>query len=919
MSDSDCYVTGNNSGEDIIRKAKLLNKFKPPDLEVNFSNDETTPLKQSESKEDVEQSHHTPVTDQSKQTPVDEKIDQTPVTEQSNQTPVPEEAGQKLEEYNSTSGSTIVELLESTKPELSLHDQLAISLERQMQIIEAQEDTAKARMSAQTTLQEVFTTRGETLYDNITHPVVKQISEFAYKYKDDTKVRSLSEELAEHDRIVEDMQQIVDQNSTEAAAEINLENRTFNTDNIRYQWERKASGQEEDLTTRSLADQMEYIHHCMNQQKYLHDGDFTTTPNDEPNRTNRIEKRSIPNTNPELHEDGQKVTTGDRTSDIEELSEHKNESIEYLKNIFPGVNKFWEVFVTSPVEVILNSTDVYGQEVYMSTMQDYEKAYYEKLVKSLKENHQTHEPSFASDSSDDTDEERESHTKKTRSHTEQIITEKYDISKELSEMLGHFENPTSLEKNVARKLLEKKKKGPTTRDPKDSLSPEKYARFMELKKSLDEQYKDIIKHMNQTDQDVQRLFFEMRNLKEEKAINDYYEQNEQHYSHFFTPANYTETLLYLDGEPFIPTDNPFSSENASDIMPDGIVTPHHEGREDSVLSHQVLDDTNDFIIKTAPQEEFNSRLREIYYGTVQTKGTEFNFHIDTTKNTEKINYESLERYDKKRFRENLKMEVKEDVTIIPNINDEHLKFVHENLLKRLNKTKSSESRRTPTTANTESPKPWFEESVFDRNDPKILYAKYLHNVRNMSVKLNMEVGKKHIKNITHFNQEDRLYAHQYKTTTECRRFSHIIPFWLTQPKEIEEVFKGNTKIFREYIQYILDKHNFTELPVHGRFAFLRRYINKLNNPLIFNRITIFPTAYVTTDHVLSLKEQILHFKGHMKSKIHKAYKHVKHFLFNSSLDEAHDPAVITNTEPIPEEVIINITTPPPMGPYYDYY
>lgn len=879
----------------MLKKAKSLNKFKPPDLELNFNKGELTPLIQSESKEDVVQ------------------LDDTGIIEQPNGTTVTvvEESDQKLVESHCKTARTPIKI-ESTKRKLSLHDQLAISLERQMQIIEAQEEAAKAKMSEQTTPLEIYTSMGAIVYDgNATHPLEKQISEFAHRYKDATKVLSLSQELAAHERIAQDIQNIVDQRPTEVIADMIIKNITINTDNIKYAWERDAN---EEQSTRSLAEQMEFIHQCMDQQKHLHDGDFTTIPNDQPNR---IEKRSIPKTNPEILEDKQRITTETPSGNYKQ-SEQQNDDIKSLKNAFPGVNNFWDVFVTSPVEVILNNTRLYNDELSKTNMQDYEKEYYDKLVKSLKEKgkQQTHEPQFASDSSN-TDEHIESKTVQTKFHTK-VNTEKYDVSEELEELMGQFENPTSVEKNVAKKLLEKMKMK-TTRHPKDRLGPDQYAQYMDLKKSLDEQYKDIQTHLNQTHKDIQKLFFDMRNLKEEKANHDYFEKYENHFSHLSTPVNYSETTIYING-PSIPMENPVSSINSSEVWPGELLTAHGKQTEDSnILKHEELDDDKSLIIRTEPQEEFNSRLHKIYYETVQSNPIESTCFTENTKNIKKIDYESLERYDRKRYRENVKMELKADDTIIPHINDEQLEFVHENLMKRLNKTKSSFTRIPTTKGTTETHKPWFEESVFDKNDPKILYAKYLHNVRNMSVKLNMEVGKKNIKNITYFNREDRMYAHQYKTTTECRRFSHIIPFWLTQPKEIEDVFKGNTKIFREYIQYILDKHNFTELPAHGRFAFIRRYINKLNNPLIFNRITIFPTAYITTDHVLSLKEQILHFKGHMKSKIHKAYKHVKHFLFNSSIDDLHDPATIANTEPIPEEVIINITTPPSMGPYYDYY
>lgn len=869
-------IMSNNSVEDNLAKAKALNKIKPADLELKFNKDETTPLTPSDASEKMEQSHAT--TD----------IEQTT---------------KKLEETSHTPGITAEKV--PTTVSLSLHDQLARSLERQMQIIENYE---KARQLNKDDEETAFLTAVEGLLEkntiqnveNTTHYLVKNISEFVDKYKDATKVLSLSQELLEHERIVQSMQKIVDENPTELPAlDKKHENRIINTANMRYQFEMTGSKEKEQLvSTISMLDRVNDIHECMDRQKHLHDVELTTPSNDQP----RLQKRSIPNTNPELLKNDQEDTT---TKDESTISERRKESSEFVNNMFPGPDNFWNVFVTSPVEVILNTTNSYEKS--------HERGYYEKLVKSLRETTQSHVHHSISYGST---EQRQSHLGGTQLHTEQTKSHKFAYSKELAELMGHIENPTSLEIGIAKKLLEKNK-GSTTLDPREKLSPEKYAHYIQLKQSLDEQYNEIRGHMNKTNQDIQRLFIEMRNLREEKALNDYFEDNEKYYSHLSTPANYTESILFLEGSLTTPPMNYFEWENASDFMPDETNAP--DEKNENVLKHELLEDLSSFVIQTEPPDEhFDAHLQELYHITTPSTTTISDMHYNpTSKNTEKYDYESLERYDKKNYKKIHEMEMKEDGAILPNISASHLELVHANIMSRLNKSANTQKiHKSSVKIITTTPKLWFEESVFDQNDPKILYAKYLHNVRNMTVRLNMEVGKKQIRNITFFKEEERRYAHQFKTTTECRRFSHIIPFWLTQPKEIEEVFQGNTKIFREYIQYILDKHNFTELPVHGRFAFVRNYINKLNNPLILNRITIFPTAYATTDHVLTLKEQFKQFKGHVKSKVHRAYKHMKHFLFNSSLDEVHDPVTIGRTDAIPDEVIINITTQPPLGDYY---
>uniref|UniRef100_A0A8D8WU95 Uncharacterized protein n=2 Tax=Cacopsylla melanoneura TaxID=428564 RepID=A0A8D8WU95_9HEMI len=811
---------------------------------------------------------------------------------------------------------------------LSFHDQIALSLERHMKMIDENEDLGS--------------------YSKDDHNNTD--------FKNNTKQFRLSEELADYKNFLAYLKHSDDYNATEGLVPKNniFENETNSTESSRNQFENEKeietakfynaslelkNEREDDKCDNSLTDQYKTDHNIMNHSRHLNPQDLTTRPYDV---HNRIEKRSVPNMNSEFHEiDDHKTRTemlGSSNKTLSMSREEKNHQDE--KPILPGADKFWDFFITSPVAVILNSTTIYEKAgLYNPEMKDYEKEYYDKVVKTLREKQgiQDHEERKDNEHHEE-DASVEQHdryrsvehskqlnsvereTKQNTIHTEQGKTFQNYGSDEIGNLLGPLVNRSSLQKDIDYNLMEKSKEERVTIDPKERLSPEKYAEFLELKKSLDLQYKDLKEHMNKTDRHIERIFIEMRNLKEEKMLNDYFEHNELLFTHYSTPHNYSNTVdvFNIATEPYV---NPFSWENASDFMPDKI---NERSTEEVGDGHQFedLENFNDkhFSVTPDPENEkeraeMEEHLRRLLMTTMNTNGEMYKI----TSNTEKYDYESLERYDKKKYQEVLKMELEQKDGLIGNISKDHIEHIHANLMKRLNKTRPSNVQRTTIKPNTVTPKLWFEESVFDQNDPKIVYAKYLHNVRNMTVRLNMEVGKKYIKNITYFNKEDRRYAHQYKSTTECRRFSHIIPFWLTQPKEIEDVFKGNTKIFREYIQYILDKHNFTELPVNGRFAFVRKYINKLNNPLIFNRITIFPTAYITTDHVLSLKDQMKHFKGHLKSKIHKAYKHVKHFLFNSSLDEAHDHVPIIKTDTIPDEVIINITTPPAVGPYYDYY
>ncbi|KAL1461288.1 hypothetical protein WDU94_013198, partial [Cyamophila willieti] len=844
---------------------------------------------------------------------------------------------------------------------LSFHDQVALSLERYMKMIDENEDLGSY-------------SKGD---NNSTD------------FKNNTNLLRLSEELADYKNFLADLKHNKEYNATEGSENNIFENETHSTENFKNQFEKEnerkneksdiislevKTEKEDGKSDNSLTDQYKTENNVMNHSRHLNPQDLTTRPYD---GHNRIEKRSIPNTNSEFHEiDDHKTRLGKDCNDKTVSMSKDEKSQEEDKPILPGADRFWDFFQTSPVVVILNSTTIYEKAgLYNPEMKDYEKEHYDKVVKSLKEkqeiqcyegtedikNHERlasvehrkqitsvehnkqhtsvehnkqytsveyHKQQFSLEhhKQDNSIEYHKHHAsierkaKQNTIDTEQSKTLQNYGSGEIENLMGTLVNKSSLEKDIAYNLMDESKTK-TTVDPRKRLSPEKYAEFSELKKSLDLQYKDLKEHMNKTDRHIERLFIEMRNLKEEKMLNDYFQENEHLFTHYSTPENYSNTIerCNIITEPYV---NLSSSVNASDFMPDKM---NERSSEEAGDGHQFecLDkfDEKHFSVTPDPEEEkeraeMEEHLRRLLVTTTMNTNDEM---YKISRNTEKYDYESLERYDKKKFQEMLKMELEQKDGPLVNISKDHIEHIHANLMKRLYKTRPSSVQRTTIKPKTETPKLWFEESVFDQNDPKIVYAKYLHNIRNLTVRLNMEVGKKYIKNITYFNKEDRRYAHQYKSTTECRRFSHIIPFWLTQPKEIEDVFKGNTKIFREYIQYILDKHNFTELPVNGRFAFMRKYINKLNNPLIFNRITIFPTAYITTDHVLSLKDQIKHFKGHLKSKIHKTYKQVKHFLFNSSLDEAHDPVPITNTETIPDEVIINITTPPAVGPYYDYY
>lgn len=724
---------------------------------------------------------------------------------------------------------------------------------------------------------------------NLNRTENSDVAAFADNQTLQTRVQSLSDESVDEQTTPEEM-----------TFNITLNAGTIRTENFSDQIE-KREGEEEQVSDVSLKDKES--HNFVRQDSLK-----VTTKLSE--HTNRIEKRSIPNTNSGSRESQQRMTTK-KFKENETSLEQSDGSEEHGNPAFPGPDNFWNVFVTSPVAVILNSTDKYG---LLSTT-DYEKAYYDDLVKKLKEKRAAHSQ---------VEHALNDQAEQTKLYTEHSTGKTNFKSDELEDMLGQLTN-SSEEKAVAQNMLEKMKQKPAPKDLKERLSPEKYHEYMELKKSLDEQYKDIMAHMNRTDREIKKLYMEMRNLREEKELHDYFEQNEDKFTKHSTPKNYTEEdILFLTTpDPTFKLVNQWEWENASKIIPPELeLNPKHarDDEEDSDMkNYDELDRMNKFILNTDP--ESNSEDEELIklFRTNDTNINKPELHA-TQRNKKPLDYESLEKYDKKKYKEIREMELKLH-TLIPNMSRAHLDSVHAKIMSHLNRTRIGDRPRITMKTTTVTEKLWFEESVFDQNDPKILYAKYLHNIRNMTVRLNMEVGNKQIRNITSFNLEDRRYAHQYKSTTECRRFSHIIPFWLTQPKEIEEVFKGNTKIFREYIQYILDKHNYTELPVNGRFAFVRKYINKLNNPLIFNRITIFPTAYITTDHVLTLKEQFQQFKGSLKSKLHKAYKHMKHFIFNTSTDEIHDPVPFhtPQTEAIPDEVIINITTQPPMGPYYDYY
>ncbi|KAI5740520.1 hypothetical protein M8J76_004754 [Diaphorina citri] len=901
-------VMAKNSQEFILRKAKSMNKYTPEGLELRFNTEYTTPLRIRESHEPTDVTGDPNATGDPNETGDPNATGDLYVTGDPNTTGDREVSREQIDITEGTRKSRAPDdSHKETTKYLSLHDQLALSLERQMKIIDDYEEAVKANKTLEaqqaTEQEEESTTVHEFYNDNVTHHLSKNMNNYLNKYASLKRLRSLSEEIARHERIAASLQNIMDEaNRDNPVTYYQHDKRTLNTDHLRYQYERKGSHgeEEEEQSTISLADRVDFINKCMNQQRNHYAPDVTTKLNNEPNR---IEKRSIPNTNDANYDKSEKQVTTEKSNDSNMMSE--NESAETANPLFPGPDNFWNVFVTSPVEVILNSTSVYDKKRSLSTMADYEKEYYENLVKTLKEKY--------------TEPVANASTKRSELQTEQstLNTEqsKLTSNEDVSNMIEQMPMPAAIEMH----LENIRKRGEIVGGlggSRERMNPEKYAEYVQLKRALDHQYKDIKTHLNNTDREIQRLYIEMRALRKEKVLHDYYEENEHLFEHLTTPSYYTNTLVVMNNN-ITPISTMFPKRNTTEVTEGKVdfTRPTDSDDDDRGPDYELLDNVQSFKITNPPDSEQNSDLKHSYYQTTQVA---INNKEDVTlKNPEKYDYASLERYDKKKFDDIIRMELEhEHGDIGPNISRAHIDLVHAKIMKRLNLTRTTFTQK-PT--NTETHRPWFEESVFDQNDPKILYAKYLHNVRNMSVKLNMEVGKKQMTSISYFNKDDRQYAHQYKSTTECRRFSHIIPFWLTQPKEIEDVFKGNTKIFREYIQYILDKHNFTELPVHGRFAFLRDWINKLNNPLIFNRITIFPTAYVPTrPHKLSLKDQIKHFKGNLKSKIHRAYKHVKHFLFNSSVEEVHDPVPIAITEPIPDEVIINITTPPPMG-YYDYY